>query len=76
MECVRSEPTEKGGNTAHVSSHAASADFKKGLSSTPLAHFASWVHVVNSILDVVMNRTTVAVPNAPDTSHLFAIALF
>jgi hypothetical protein len=75
MECVRSEPIEKGGNTAHVSSHAASADFKKGRSFTPLAFIASWVNVVNFIVDIVVKMITMS-PMRRTRSYLFAVAFF
>jgi hypothetical protein len=72
MECVRSEPIEKGGNTAHVSSHAASADFKKGRSSTPLAFIASWVNVVNFIIDIVVNVNTMSPTRRTPATYLLS----
>jgi hypothetical protein len=73
MECVRNEPTEQGGNAACVSSHTASADFKKGplfSSLVRFVRFALCVHDVEFILDVVTNGITVAVASI-DTSHVF-----
>jgi hypothetical protein len=76
MECVRSEPTEKGGNAAHVSSHPASADLNKGLYVSPLPHVMSRVHVVEFIVDIVVDRITAAVASALDSSRLFSCRAF
>jgi hypothetical protein len=76
MECVRSEPTEKGGNAAHVSSHAASADLNKGLYAVSLPHVMSRVHGVEFIVYIVVDQMTAAVASALDSSRLFSCRAF
>jgi hypothetical protein len=74
MECVRNEPTEQGGNATRVSSHTASADFKKGPLSSSLVRFVRFAlcaRDVELILDVATNGITVAVASRLDTSHVF-----
>jgi hypothetical protein len=71
VECVCNEPREQGGNTARVSSHTASADFKKGPLFSSLVRFVrfiSCVHDVGFILDVATNGITVSVASVLDTS--------